>query len=68
MTIDKPVARVKIIKTPHEREYQVMAYDADGKRMPNSDAFETDKVAAQQTANAMLAHGAMRVASEQLHF
>jgi hypothetical protein len=67
MKIDKPVHSVRIIKTAYG-EYQVKAYDADEKRMPNSDAFETDRVAAKQTAEAMLAHGAMRIASEQLHF
>lgn len=51
---ERIVTRTKIVKTPHEQEWQIKAYDQHDVRFVEADCFETDKVAAQQTAAAMI--------------
>lgn len=46
------IARTTIRKK--DGEYQVLAYDAQGKRMPNADYFTSDKADATATAEAMV--------------
>lgn len=56
---DPPVAKTTIRKNEWG-EHHVRAYDAKGKRIPNSDAFESDHKAAAATAAAMVKHSETR--------
>lgn len=50
------VAKVTIVKTPHEQEYLCKAYDQDGKRFEDADTFESSRDAADGTKRAMLSY------------
>lgn len=53
----RKVGRVKVVKTPHEREWVVKVWDTNGERWEGADVFEASKQDAEDTAKKVLENG-----------
>ena len=55
--MERKIGRVKVVKTPHEKEWVIKVWDQSGKRWNEADCFEASKKDAEGTAKKMLETG-----------